>query len=213
MDLARQGQQPASQRYFPRQRRPREPGRAVHLHPAVRQHQSGGPVEMDGCLRKENRRQRPGHRAQREPEQRGDVSDCRGVRQSDRSRVCRNAREVGAALRDHADEGRRRSASLPLTQRRVRRLRTVGQRQPRRQRGEEEGDARIRIHPFGAQERPQARGETRREPLQVRSRRQQRRAHRPRVLRGGQFLRQGHDQRAQRASPDRHFHEQRKRPA
>ena len=74
---------------------------------------------------------------------------------------------------------------------------TVGQRQPRRQRGEEEGDARIRIHPLGAQERPQARGEARREPLQVRPRRQQRRAHRPRLLRGGQFLRQDHAQRAQ----------------
>ena len=57
-----------------------------------------------------------------------DVPDRRGVRQSDRPRVCRAAREVGAALRGHADEGRRRGASLPLAERRVRRLRDCGTR-------------------------------------------------------------------------------------
>ena len=55
-----------------------------------------------------------------------DVPHRRGVRQSDRPRVCRAAREVGAALRGHADEGRRRGASLPLAERRVRRLRDCG---------------------------------------------------------------------------------------
>ena len=36
--------------------------------------------------------------------------------------------QVGAALRSHADEGRRRDASVPLAQRRVRQLRDVGTR-------------------------------------------------------------------------------------
>ena len=67
------------------------------------------------------------------------------------------ARQVGAALRGHADQGRRRGASVPLAERRVRRLRALGQRQPRRQRGEEEGHARVRVCPLGAEERPQAR--------------------------------------------------------
>ena len=62
--------------------------------------------------------------------------------QEDRPGLRRDAREVGAALRGDADEGRRRGAPLPLAQRRVRRLRALGQGQPRRQRREDEGDAR-----------------------------------------------------------------------
>ena len=58
--------------------------------------------------------------------------------------------EVGAALRGHADQGRRRDAPLPLAQRRVRRLRALGQGQPRRQRREDEGDARVRVRALGA---------------------------------------------------------------
>ena len=60
------------------------------------------------------------------------------------------AREVGAALRGDADQGRRRGASVPLAERRVRRLRALGQGQPRRQRRQEEGDARVRVRPLGA---------------------------------------------------------------
>ena len=43
-----------------------------------------------------------------------DVPNRRSVRQSDRPRVCRDARQVGAALRGHADERRWRGASLPF---------------------------------------------------------------------------------------------------
>ena len=68
-----------------------------------------------------------------------------------------DAREVGAALRGDADQGQRRGASLPLAQRRVRRLRALGQGQPRRQRGQDEGHAPVRVRPLGAQERPAAR--------------------------------------------------------
>ena len=53
---------------------------------------------------------------------------------ADRPRVRGDARQVGAALRGHPDQGRRRGASLPFAQRRVRRLRAVGQGQPRRHR-------------------------------------------------------------------------------
>ena len=48
-----------------------------------------------------------------------------------------DARQMGAALRDDPDQGDRRGAPVPLAQRRVRQLRTLGQGQPRRQRGEE----------------------------------------------------------------------------
>ena len=46
----------------------------------------------------------------------------------------RDARQVGAALRGDPDQGDRRGAPLPLAERRVRRLRALGQGQPRRQR-------------------------------------------------------------------------------
>ena len=51
--------------------------------------------------------------------------------QRDRPRVRRDAREVGAALRGDADEGDGRGPPLPVAQRRVRRLRDLGQGQPR----------------------------------------------------------------------------------
>ena len=49
---------------------------------AARQRQSARPLEMDGRLRGEDRRQRARHRAQRQSVQRHDVPDRRGVRQS-----------------------------------------------------------------------------------------------------------------------------------
>ena len=45
-----------------------------------------------------------------------------------------NARALGAAVRGDADQGHRRGASVPVAERRVRRLRALGQGQPRRQR-------------------------------------------------------------------------------
>ena len=79
---------------------------------------------------------------------------------------------------------------LPLAERRVRRFRALGQGQPRRHPGQDEGHAPVRVRPRGAQERPRARGEAGHEPLQVRHDRQHRRAHRPRRGRGGELLRQ-----------------------
>ena len=60
------------------------------------------------------------------------------------------------ALRGDADQGRRRDASVPLAQRRVRQLRALGQGQPGPQRAEEARDAGVRVRALGAQERPQA---------------------------------------------------------
>ena len=121
------------------------------VYPPDGQRQSARPVEVDAGLRGQDRRQRAGHRAQRQPEQRPHVPAHRVVhRQAGRSRVRRDARQVGAALRGHADQGRRRDASVPLAQRRVRRLRALGQGQPRPQRAEEAGDAAVRVRPLGA---------------------------------------------------------------
>jgi hypothetical protein len=55
--------------------------------------------------------------------------------------LCRGAGEVGAGLRGHADEGRRRDASVPVAQRRVRRLRDLGQGQPEPERSQDARDA------------------------------------------------------------------------
>ena len=60
-------QQPSSHRHLPRRRGPREPGRSLfHL----RQPGSGGPVEVHGRVREEDRRPGARHPAQRQPEQR-----------------------------------------------------------------------------------------------------------------------------------------------
>ena len=68
------------------------------------------------------------------------------------------AREVGAALRGHADEGRRRGASLPLAERRVRRLRDAGTRATSTAASTKKKEMlAVRVRPLGAQERPQAR--------------------------------------------------------
>ena len=213
VDVQHRGQQPPPQRRLPRQRRQGQPGRAVHRLSALRQRQPGRPVEVDGRLREEDRRQRPRHRAQRQPEQRPDVPRGRGLREDARPRVRRDAREVGAALRGDADEGHRGVPPLPLAERRVRRLRALGQGQPRRQRRQEEGDARVRVRPLGPQERPEAGAAARDEPLQVRPDRLERRAHRARRHGGGQLLRQDHPAGAEPRAPDRHVHRTTRRPA
>ncbi len=100
------------------------------------------------------------------------------------------ARQMGAPLRGDPDQGRRRDPSVPVAERRVRQFRALGQGQPRPQRGEDAGDARVRIRPLGAQERPQARAAARGQSLQVRHDRLDRRPYRPRRRRGGQLLRQ-----------------------
>ena len=81
--------------------------------------------------------------------------------------------------------------------------------QPRRLGAQEAGDAGIRIRAFGLQERPQARGGTGREPLQVRPRRLDRLAHRHLGGRGGQFLRQDGHRRAEPATVGASVHQER----
>ena len=136
VDLEHRRQQPAPQRHLPRRRREGQPGRAAT--PRSRRSAattratcgSGWPIyeEKTGG-------EVLAHRAQRQPEQRPHVPDRRVVhRQADRPRVCREPRALGAALRGDADQGRRRDPSVPLAQRRVRRLRALGQGQPRPQR-------------------------------------------------------------------------------
>ena len=79
-------------------------------------------------------------------------------RPADRPRIRRDPRQVGAALRGDADQGRRRDPSLPVAERRVRQFRALGQGQPRPDRGQDAGDARVRVCALGAEERPEARG-------------------------------------------------------
>ena len=112
---------------------------------AAGQRQPGRPVEVDGRHRGEDRQRGARHRPQRQPEQRAHVPDGRGLRQEDRQRVRADARPLGAAVRDDPDQGHGRGASVPVAQRRVRRLRDLGQGQSRRQRGEDQGHARIRV--------------------------------------------------------------------
>ena len=68
-------QQPAPRRDLPRRRGQGEPDRALHDLPAAGQHDARGPVEGAPGLRGQDRRAAPGHRPQREPEQRLDVPD------------------------------------------------------------------------------------------------------------------------------------------
>ena len=209
-------QQPASQRHLPRQRRQGEPGRAVHdCKPPLGSDNPVRPLEMDGRLREENRRQRARHRAQRQPEQRPDVPDRRGVSAS------------------------RSTASTPSSARsgsgstRPRRPRATARRIPflspndefanfeRWDKGNLDGsvakttrDARIRVRPLGAaRTASSSKQQARHEPLQVRHGRQHRRAYRSRGHGGGQFLRQDHAAGTQPGAHDRHLHEQSQRPA
>ena len=59
-----------------------------------------------------------GARAQRQSQQRPHVPDRRILQwQADRSRICRDPHALGAALRSHADQGRRRNPPLSFAQR------------------------------------------------------------------------------------------------
>ena len=123
-------QQPASRRRLSRRRRQGQPDRAVHHLSARRQHHAGRSVEGAAGLRGQDRRPGAGHRAQRQPVQRLDVPVGRqpGQQAAADPRVRGDAHPLGAALRGHPDQGRRRSASLPVEERRVRRLRDSGTR-------------------------------------------------------------------------------------
>ena len=133
VDLEHRRQQPAPQRHLPRRQGEGRPGRALH-HAAAGQRRTrrtcgsgwqayeektGGDVlaiAHNGNL--SQRHHVPGHRAFT-----GKPLD---------KQLRRRRAPVGAALRDDTDQGRRRDPSLPVAQRRVRRLRDVGQGQPRR---------------------------------------------------------------------------------
>jgi hypothetical protein len=131
------------------------------------------PLGLAPELRGRDRGRRARDPAQREPVERHDVrvaGRLRG-RRGARCRVCRDPPEVGAALRGHPDQGRRRGASLPVARGRVRRFRDLGLRQPRCVRSEDARDAARGIRPLGPPARADARGGARDQPLQVRTRR------------------------------------------
>ena len=170
VDLEHRRQQSASQRHLPRQRRQGEPGRAVH--DACRRYGSDNPRDLWKWM--DAYEQKTGGSVLAIAHN-GNLSNGRMFpviesfpASSSTASTPRRAR-VGAALRGHADQGRRRDAPVPLAQRRVRELRALGQGQPRRQRAEEAGDARVRVRALGAQERPQARAAARHESVQVRA--------------------------------------------
>ena len=124
----RRRRQPAPQRDLPRRQGQGRPGAAVHHLP---EREPRRPVEVDGRLGEEDRRQAAGDSAQRQPVQRPDVRADDIRRQPDDQGVGRGAPEVGAAVRSHPDEGPERVASVAFDHRRVRRgLRALGPRQP-----------------------------------------------------------------------------------
>ncbi len=173
---------------------------------AVRQQESGRPVAAPGRAREADGRGSAGHPAQRQPEQRPHVLRRDLRRQAAHQGTRGAARQIRAAHRSHADQGRRRVASVPVAERRVRRLREVGPVQPQRHRGEEARDAAVRVRARGAEERPRAGAQARREPVQVRHGRQHRLAHLAVGGRGGQLLRQALRRRARPAPLGAHRH-------
>ena len=102
VDLRARRQQPASHRRLPRRRGPREPGRSL-LH--LRQPGSGGPLEVHGRVREEDRRPGARHPAQRQPEQRHDVLGGDLRRKAHGPGLRRDARQPRAAPRGDADQG------------------------------------------------------------------------------------------------------------
>ena len=80
--------------------------------PPERQRRSEGPLEIPAGLRGQDRRRDPRDRAQRQPLERDHVPGDRLLhRQAHHEGVRRDARALGAAVRSHPDQGRRRSAS------------------------------------------------------------------------------------------------------
>ena len=115
--------------------------------------------------------------------------------EADRPRLCRTAAAVGADLRSHADEGRRRSASGPLAERRVRELRDSGTRAASAA-AEDDGHAASRVRARSIEARSRVRSQAWRQPVQVRHGRLDRFPHLAVHRRGEQLLRQGRAARA-----------------
>ena len=151
------GQQPPPQRDLPRRRRACPAG-ATHGHARPdRIDRSAGPLRLARGLRGEDGRRRAGHRAQRQPVERDDVSLRDAAhRRSRRPELRHAARQVGAALRGHPDQGHGRDAPAPVARRRVRRLRDLGRGQPRPLGSEDARDAPAGIRPRGAEAGPRA---------------------------------------------------------
>ena len=102
VDEQQHRQQPAPQRDLPRRQGEGRPGPALH---DGRQREPRGPVEVDAGVRGEDRRLAARHPAQRQPVERPDVQarDVQG--QPAHEGVGHDAGQLGAALRDHADQG------------------------------------------------------------------------------------------------------------
>ena len=88
-----------------------------------------------------------------------------------------NAHQLGASVRGDPDQGRRRSPQVSFQERRIRRLRDLGQGQSQSERAQEERDAARRVRAHGAADRSAARAEAGRESVQVRHDRFDRLAH------------------------------------
>ena len=101
--------------------------------------------EYLASLRGEDRRNRSRHRPQRQCLQRADVPARAAERPADRPGVRRDAHALGTAVRGDPDEGRRRGASIPVSQRRVRRLRHMGQGRHCRPQAQRGLDAPVRV--------------------------------------------------------------------
>ncbi len=159
VDLEHRRQQPAPQRHLPRRRRRRR-ARSSPSPPCSR---SAATIRATSGSGWPPTSRRPAARCSpsRTTATSATAACSRSSSRSPASRIDREYAEtphaVGAPLRSHADQGRRRDASVPLAQRRVRQLRALGQGQPRPQRAEEAGDAGVRVRALGAEERPQAR--------------------------------------------------------
>ena len=125
----RRWRQPAPQRHLPRRQ---GQGRRSPADDDLRQREPRRPVEMDAGLGRQDRRLLAGHSPQRQSVERQDVCAEHVSRRSADPRMGRDPREVGADVRDHPDQGRRRDPSVAVADRRVRRFREMGCGQSRR---------------------------------------------------------------------------------
>ena len=88
------------------------------------------PLEVDDRMGEDHRRQAPRDPAQRQSLERPDVRADDLQRRPDDQGVGRRAAALGAAVRSDSDEGPERVASVAVADRRLRRLRALGPRQP-----------------------------------------------------------------------------------